>query len=1546
MKFILIGLLLILQAAVSTSAAPLGKFWERVDAREGSSATSFVAIGSSLVAVGDGGSIWRTEDRENWVPQLTSVPDDLKAITHQGNTLIAVGANGRILRCASGSEWTAEPSGVTTSLNAITYGAGTFVAAGANGTVIYSTDGRRWLPWPTGATDDLNDILWDGSRFFAVGKNATLLIAEPGGTWVRKTVTTQNSAFHHIVHGSTGYAIDGRHFSTNGNDWESSGSGIQYDLAYGAGVFVGVRDLAGMAEVSPDGKLWSLNEIQLPTNEILVSVEWTGSEFIAMSSTLNLHTSPDGHRWLSHGISGSGHRTGCWTGTQYVTAGGNMIRTSQDTQWWTTIQLPLQTDLQTSAAGGGNIVIAGTKSALLHSTNGVEWNNIVLPGLWNFTDCHWSGSEFILIGSYCVMFTSPNGVEWTMKNPGRLDAVVWDGERYLAFSANNVLESDNGNDWKPISQAPWSRKISTGYSDRIRDVIWTGSYYLAVGDNGWILRSPDGVAWEQPELEGASAYMPFQSVAWSGNQYVIVGSGGGGYSSDGFNWTFTGIPAMRDVSWGGSKFMGVLGEGNGLLSSDDGRIWTEVSLPENLHGDSIAWTGTQWIIAGWVTGDFGLNVNSKAAVSTSADGINWASQLGADNEFFTTLISKNGTHVAADTKGNAKQYVAGVWSDQSIEISGTVVGGTFGPEGALIFCDTGMSAHQSEKGTWLPGDRRVATGRFVSIASANDIIVATVQKDYQPIRTIVTSSDGKNWIETNLANSWGGLAEVVWTGTEFQVIASDQTYTSTTGQSWINTPPRWQNQSMHTAAWVYDRLILGGYLSSGTNNPVQVIFAQIDGHLIPRKTGLATVTSFVKGPSLVLALSGDKIFTSTDGYDWKEPNSRISASNLTEVVHTPWGFFAVSGAGVIWQSADGEDWTKISLPDASLAYNLSWANGQLFASGFRSVDGTHWEKIAGSSSLYPSKIIWNGSRYVGISNGRAQYSDNGVTWTFGSSSADVLNSIVWTGSDFMATTSDGAVLRSENGSSWHYTVIAGRLLSSAYGNGVHMVSSSTGKIYRSTDGETWKLCFLPSNYKISGFNCWVEFAGGKFFLLNSASPFYSTDGVTWSKYNTPPRQGLHDIVWTGNTYLGVDYYEGIYKSADGVNWSMASRIPGLGKILWNGNEALATGGQGKTFSSPTGDVWTAVPTGTDYGFIDIAWTGTQYVATTGGGVIALGNFIEPLPADLRARQIFMIDDKLIVLLDLGGMAILENGAWNVFNIGTPNGINYVSTLPSGEWIATGDNGTIARHDPNAPVDQWEILHGSDASTVRKVLAAQNGVVTAGLNDGLLATSSDGKSWHHHQSQETLAAWNSANINSDIIVVGSSGKIGRLRPDQSFISERSGTHLALYSVASSGTRMVAVGEDGVILLSKPSSTKASYEQWIDDQGADGNEATANHDPNADGIENLVAYAFGLPATDTTVGNDRLGLPTMISSQEDRRLTFDVVNDIDDVELHVQQSFDMKTWSDVAVKIGKGSWGGSLRVIETSIGSGKTRATVLDDTNPESGQAFYRMKIKLR
>lgn len=1270
MKFILIGLLLILQAAVSTSAAPLGKFWERVDAREGSSATSFVAIGNSLVAVGDGGSIWRTEDRENWVPQLTSVPDDLKAITHQENTLIAVGANGRILRCASGSEWTAEPSGVTTSLNAITYGAGTFVAAGANGTVIYSTDGRRWLPWPTGATDDLNDILWDGSRFFAVGKNATLLIAEPGGTWVRKTVTTQNSAFHHIVHGSTGYAIDGRHFSTNGNDWESSGSGIQYDLAYGAGVFVGVRDLAGMAEVSPDGKLWSLNEIQLPTNEILVSVEWTGSEFIAMSSTLNLHTSPDGHRWRSKGLGGPTCFTGCWTGTQYVSAGvGGIVRTSPDGQWWTTENSGIQTDLYTSAAGGGNIVLAGQSAGIIHSKDGVTWDKVVIPGTWDFQVCHWTGNQFIMTGTDSVLMTSPDGINWT----------------------------------------------------------------------------------------------------------------------------------------------------------------------------------------------------ARTAESPST-----------------------------------------------------------------------------------PGDSQVPTGRILSMATANGITVAALQKANEPIRTITTSVDGINWNETSFPEGgWGTFAQVLWTGTQFQIVGSNATFISSDATTWSMGPSPSNDIPWYirSAAWFNNQLIVGGEFESTSPQTKQMIYTQVDGNLVPRLRGSGTIIHFIEGPSQILAL-GTETYTSPNGYDWKEQISRTPASNLNEVVHTPWGFFAVSSAGVIWQSADGEDWTKISLPDASLAYNLSWANGQLFASGFRSIDGTHWEKIAGSSSLYPSKIIWNGSRYVGISNGRAQYSDNGVTWTFGSSSADVLNSIVWTGSDFMATTSDGAVLRSENGSSWHYTVIAGRLLSSAYGNGVHMVSSSTGKIYRSTDGETWKLCFLPSNYKISGFNCWVEFAGGKFFLLNTTSPFYSTDGVSWSKYNTPTAKGIHDIIWTGNTYLGVDYYEGIYKSIDGINWSIASRIPGLGKILWNGNEALATGGQGKTFSSPTGDIWTAVPTGREYGFIDIAWTGTQYVAIDGAGLFPLSGTIEPLPTGLMARQIFMIGDKLVVLLDLGRIAILENGAWNVFNIGTSNGINYVSTLPSGEWIATGDNGTIARHDPNARVDQWEILHGSDASTVRKVLAAQNGVVTAGLNDGLLATSSDGKSWHHHQSQETLAAWNSANINSDIVVVGSSGKIGRLRPDESFISERSGTHLALYSVASSGTRMVAVGEDGVILLSKPSSTKASYEQWIDDQGADGNEATANHDPNADGIENLVAYAFGLPATDTTVGNDRLGLPSMIFSQEDSRLAFDVVNDIDDVELHVQQSFDMKTWSNVAVKIGKGSWGGSLRVIETSIGSGKTRATVLDDTNPESGQAFYRMKIKLR
>lgn len=54
-------------------------------------------------------------------------------------------------------------------------------------------------------------------------------------------------------------------------------------------------------------------------------------------------------------------------------------------------------------------------------------------------------------------------------------------------------------------------------------VSWNGSQWLAVGSNGTVLSSTDGITWTA-QTSGTTNIL--KSVSWNGSQWLVVGTGG------------------------------------------------------------------------------------------------------------------------------------------------------------------------------------------------------------------------------------------------------------------------------------------------------------------------------------------------------------------------------------------------------------------------------------------------------------------------------------------------------------------------------------------------------------------------------------------------------------------------------------------------------------------------------------------------------------------------------------------------------------------------------------------------------------------------------------------------------------------------------------------------------------------------------------------------------------------------------------------------------------------------------------------------------------
>ncbi len=211
---------------------------------------------------------------------------------------------------------------------------------------------------------------------------------------------------------------------------------------------------------------------------------------------------------------------------------------------------------------------------------------------------------------------------WVERQSGTTSSlfdVIWTGTRFVAVGMNGtILTSPDGVSWTAQS---------FGISHSIATVAQSGNGGLiAVKSDGTILASPDGLEWT--ENPGDSTLGNLRSIVWlpasggSQGRFVAVGLQGSIWTSpDGLTWTprVSGTTqSLFSVAWSGSLLVAVGGGEDGvLMTSPDGVAWSKVGsgLPGYLR--HVVWTGSGFVVAG---GDV---VDGHRVLLKSADGTTW-----------------------------------------------------------------------------------------------------------------------------------------------------------------------------------------------------------------------------------------------------------------------------------------------------------------------------------------------------------------------------------------------------------------------------------------------------------------------------------------------------------------------------------------------------------------------------------------------------------------------------------------------------------------------------------------------------------------------------------------------------------------------------------------------------------------------------------------------------------------------------------------------------------------------------------------------------------
>lgn len=445
--------------------------------------------------------------------------------------------------------------------------------------------------------------------------------------------------------------------------------GVAYNNNYGGSPLYVAVGRGGTVMRSTDSVTWTPLALP-PVFTDLQGVCWDGTnhQFVAVGNAGVILTSPDGIAWTG------------WTGPYvralnavayangYLMAVGNggYAIWSTDGHTWNDVSTGTAnlngvfgvlyastTYFQVAGdATGGNAVV-------LYTTVGSwTWNPLTpspATGTYNLNAMLYTGgintnSDWLMVGDNALIYRqypSPTITQQTVSGSRNFYGIAING---TAANSLRVVVGANGRIVTSTNETAWTNRVST-VAASLYAVIWDGSQFVAVGNEGVVITSPDGITWTRrtagdtrvlnsvaysPTANGGSprfvavdrqsiqtsddggmtwavqTYPDPQSllggVVWANNHFVAVGAAGVILASaDGVTWTHydytTGPPDLKDVAFGNGVYVAVGGGTSPspyttILTSPDGQTWTPAGLPADLVTNPRVLNGVAYVSSG------------------------------------------------------------------------------------------------------------------------------------------------------------------------------------------------------------------------------------------------------------------------------------------------------------------------------------------------------------------------------------------------------------------------------------------------------------------------------------------------------------------------------------------------------------------------------------------------------------------------------------------------------------------------------------------------------------------------------------------------------------------------------------------------------------------------------------------------------------------------------------------------------------------------------------------------------------------------------------
>ncbi len=333
-----------------------------------------------------------------------------------------------------------------------------------------------------------------------------------------------------------------------------------------------------------------------------------------------------------------------------VAVGDNAaVYTSTNAVNWQRVTASFSNWLRSVASNGSNFVAVGEGGLIASSQNGNNWQVRNSGTTTNLNRVAWMGDHYLVAGDGGKAFTSPNGNQWTPVSLGAsnfLYAAAGITNSHLAAGNLEVRLSENNMAWASqiVSTLASPAPEWTYYS-----ALWNSGYYLLAGRSGFAVEGvktnfAEPVKW-QPLSESVRSWL--WSVARTPTHYVAVGDYGTILSSpNGVDWDLELAPFSATNSvllgvGGSSNLLLAVGSQGTVLWGTNVYLWRELSpRPTTNDLQGICFDGGQFILTG-----------GNGTILTSPDGTNWTARATATTAFLMSVAAFPGGLVCVGEDG-------------------------------------------------------------------------------------------------------------------------------------------------------------------------------------------------------------------------------------------------------------------------------------------------------------------------------------------------------------------------------------------------------------------------------------------------------------------------------------------------------------------------------------------------------------------------------------------------------------------------------------------------------------------------------------------------------------------------------------------------------------------------------------------------------------------------------------------------------------------------------------------------------------------------------